>query len=94
MAKRTSYKSEFKFKVALEAFRGDKTFDELAVQFGVAKSLISNWRNELISNGASIFNTTKKKETAPVEHKLYQKIGELNMEVDYLKKFLGSQGLL
>lgn len=47
MAKRTNYSNEFKFKVALEAIKGDVTFDELAVKYAVSKSLISNWRKEL-----------------------------------------------
>ena len=40
MAKRTNYSNEFKFKVALEAIKGDVTFDELAVKYAVSKSLI------------------------------------------------------
>jgi len=80
--------------VALEAIRGEVTFDELAIKYSVSKSLISNWRKELLERGKEVFNSGKRKEEAPQESKLYQKIGELNMEVDFLKKFLGAHGLI
>ena len=51
MAKRTNYSNEFKFKVALEAIKGEVTFDELAIKYNVSKSLISNWRKELLERG-------------------------------------------
>lgn len=93
MAKRSSYENGFKFKVALEAIRGDKTYEELATEYNVAKSLISKWRDELIKNGASIYGKEAKSKTQEaVEQKLYQQIGQLTVEVDYLKKFLSKYG--
>jgi transposase len=85
MAKRSSYENGFKSKVALEAIRGDKTYEELATEYNVAKSLISKWRDELIKNGASIYGKESKSKTQEaVEQKLYQQIGQLTVEVDYL----------
>ncbi len=67
----------------LEAIKGEVTFDELAIKYTVSKSLISNWRKELLERGKEVFNSSKRKEEAPQESKLYQKIGELDMEVDF-----------
>ena len=66
----------------------------MAIKYSVSKSLISNWRKELLERGKDVFNSGKRKAEAPQESKLYQKIGELNMEVDFLKKFLGAHGLI
>lgn len=95
MVKRSNYSGEFKFKVALEAIRGDKTYNEIAVSFGIAKSLISKWRDELLKNGAQVYGTElKSKQQEVVEQRLYQQIGQLTMEVDFLKKFAGKYNLL
>jgi transposase len=95
MVKKTNYESGFKFKVAVEALKGDKTYEEIATQYGVAKSLISKWRNELIKNGHNVYNKDlKPKNQEIVEQKLYQQIGQLTMEVDFLKKFASKYNLI
>ncbi len=95
MAKKTNYEGGFKFKVAVEALKGDKTYDEIATQYGVAKSLISKWRDELIKNGHNVYNKDlKPKNQELVEQKLYQQIGQLTMEVDFLKKFASKYNLI
>ena len=88
MAKKTSYDTGFKAKVALEALRGNMTVAEIATHYNVASSLVSKWKNELISNATNAFKGTVKKTTEESEQKLYSQIGKLTMEVDYLKKFV------
>jgi len=88
MVKRTNYDAGFKAKVALEAVRGDKTIAELSVEYNVASSLVSKWKSELLANASHAFGIPKQKSPDEVEHKLYQQIGKLTMEVDYLKKFV------
>ena len=88
MVKRTNYDAVFKAKVALEALRGDKTIAELAIEYNVASSLVSKWKSELLANASNAFGVTKQKPPEESEHKLYQQIGKLTMEVDYLKKFV------
>ena len=61
MAKRTNYSNELKFKVALEAIKGDVTFDKLAVKYAVSKSLIRNWRKELHLITANVKQNPHKK---------------------------------
>lgn len=93
MARKSNYENGFKFKVALEAIKGDKTYEEIATEFNVSKSLISKWRDELLKNGAQVYSKEWKANTNNVkEEKLYQQIGQLTMEVDFLKKFLSKYG--
>ena len=95
MVKKTSYDGVFKFKVSLEAIKGEKTYEEIATEYGIAKSLISKWRDELMKNGATVYGKeVKSKSQAIVEQKLYQQIGQLTMEVDFLKKFASKYNLL
>jgi transposase-like protein len=86
MAKKTNYDGSFKAKIALEAIRGDKTIADIATEYSVASCLVSKWKSELLSNAGRAF-TNKQKQPEEIEHKLYQQIGKLTMEVDYLKKF-------
>jgi len=93
MARKTNYENGIKFKVALAAIKNDQTYDEISTQFNISKSLITKWRDELLKKGADIYG---KKSIASnnelTEQKLYQQIGQLTMEVDFLKKFLSKYG--
>jgi transposase-like protein len=98
MVKKTSYDNGFKFKVALAAIKGDKTYEEIATEFSISKSAISKWGDELIKNGSSVYGKEGKEQKSQaqevVEQKLYQQIGQLTMEVDFLKKFASKYNLL
>ena len=87
-SKKTSYTSEFKSRVALEAIRSDKTVNDLAQEFNVASSLVSKWKKLLLANASSAFEIANKTVSDESKDKqLYEQIGKLSMEVDYLKKF-------
>ncbi len=90
MAKRRKISSEFKFKVALSALKENKTLSELASEYGVAPAQISNWKQQLIKFGPSIFDRGKKSEKGTNQQalidSLYQKIGELHTNLDWLQK--------
>ena len=80
-----------KFKVALAALTGQPIID-ICKQYEVAESLVHKWRKELRERGADVFSqkrqvkdTAKEIETA----KLYQRIGELSTQVEFLKKVVG-----
>ncbi len=88
-AKRKRHTPEFKTKVALEAIKGIKTSSELASQFQVHSVQISTWKKKAIEALPDIFRYPSKKKpksenelTGP----LYQEIGRLKMELDWLKK--------
>ena len=88
--KRKNHSPQFKAKVALAAAKGDKTLSELASQFNLHPTQITNWKKELIGNAASLFERDKQKpqQSDDVE-KLQAKIGQLTMENDFLAKVLG-----
>ena len=88
--KRRNHSPEFKAKVALAAARGDKTTSELASKYNIHPSQITQWKQELIENAASLFaGKSAKKDGSEEVDKLHAKIGQLTMENDFLAKVLG-----
>lgn len=89
MQKRKKLSSDFKAKVALEALKEQQTLQELAQKYQVHPNQISTWKQEFIRNAARVFTKGKKKEKEAVEStKLYEEIGRLKVENDFLKKRL------
>jgi transposase len=86
MQKRRSYSAEFKARVALEALKEQQTLQQLAQKHEVHPNQISSWKQEFLQNSASVFTKGKKKEEAVDTAKLYEEIGRLKIEVDFLKK--------
>ena len=89
MPKGKRHSAEFKFKVALEAAKGTKTLNELAGEYGLHPSQISEWKGRLLSEGVSIFSATtaqQQREQANLQTELYEQIGRLQMELEWLKK--------
>jgi len=92
---RKRYSAEFKAKVALAAARGQKTLSELAEQYSVHANQISRWKAQLIESVPGLFRDgrQKKKEKDSIkEEQLYEQIGRLKMDVDWLKKKLDEVG--
>ena len=88
---RKRYSSEFKAKVALEALKEQKTLSELAQQFELHPNQISQWKKQLLDNVEQLFlnNSAKsQRKHDQLEAQLYQQIGQLSVEVDWLKKKL------
>ena len=89
---RNRYTKEFKFKVAIAAIRGDKQLSELAAEFKVHQTLISNWKRQLMELGSGIFDTKGQKseqDPATVSEELVKTIGHQTIQIDWLKKKLG-----
>lgn len=91
--KRKSYSSKFKAKVALEAIRGEVTLSELAAKYDVHPNQISQWKSEAIERMPDLFvdkrRKKKEKEQEALQSELYKQIGQLTVEVDWLKKKSG-----
>jgi transposase-like protein len=87
---RRKFSASFKAKVAIEAIKEDKTLQELASKHGLHSNQISAWKKEFLEKSELIFskeNDMKVDESK--EKELYSKIGELQIQVDFLKKVLG-----
>ena len=87
--KRRLFGASFKAKVALAACRGDKTTAQLAAQFSVHTSQVTAWKKQLLEQAAELFEDGRRKqreELSADEQELYEQIGRLKMEVEWLKK--------
>ena len=87
--KRRRFSAEFKFQVALEAAKGLKTLNELSSQYSVHPNQISGWKRELLEGGATVFsnnNARRLREQESLQTELYEQIGRLKMELEWLKK--------
>jgi len=87
--KRRQHSPEFKFKVALEAAKGNKTLAEVASEAGVHPNQISQWKSQLLDEGAALFRRDGDRSLQEFEKReaeLYEQIGRLQMELDWLKK--------
>ena len=86
--KRRSFSAQFKFKVALEAVKEIKTLSELASEHSVHPNQITRWKQQLIKEGSEIFSHHSKHQQNghEVESDLYEQIGRLKMELEWLKK--------
>jgi transposase-like protein len=87
--KRKQYKAEFKFQVALEAVKGLKTINQLASEHDLHPNQVSQWKRQLLEAGPTIFgngSVQQQREAAQVEAELYEQIGRLKMELEWLKK--------
>ena len=86
--KRKQYSAQFKFRVALEAAKESKTISELASEYTVHPTMVRSWKKQLMSAGADVFqNSAKRPEPDGVaEAELYEQIGRLKMELEWLKK--------
>jgi putative transposase len=89
MAKRRRHSAQFKFEVALEAAKGTKTLSELASEYQLHPRQISAWKRDLVESGPDVFSkrrARREREQAAREAELYEQIGRLKMELEWLKK--------
>ena len=86
---RKRHNAAFKAKVALEAAKGEKTIAQLSSEFGVHANQIRQWRKQLLEELPRLFSDRRRKQEKNEEElrsELYQQIGQLKVELDWLKK--------
>ena len=88
--------AEFKSRVALAAVQGDKTAQQLGTLYDVHPTQVQVWKKQLLTSAASLFETRDHAQEAAVqrarEAELFEQIGRLNMELDWLKKKVAGLG--
>ena len=92
---RNHYSADFKAKVALEAIKGQYTVNEIASRFSVHPNLVTQWKKQALAQLPDLFSDRRSR-SARDEHqlkeRLYQQIGQLKVELDWLKKKVGLLG--
>ena len=86
---RKSHSPGFKAKVALEAAKQEKTLAQLSGHFGVHSNMITRWKSHLLDELPGIFSSklkSKDKKSQRLIEELYKQIGQLKVELDWLKK--------
>jgi len=89
---RRKFIKEFKAKVALEAIKGQRTLNELAKEYGVHPNQIGIWKKRLLEVAPEVFSHGKDRDAERAKEerdRLYKKVGQLQVEVDWLKKKTG-----
>jgi transposase-like protein len=92
MSQRKTHNASIKARVAIEAIKGDKTINELAGIYGVHPNQIAQWKKKMLDSSADLFSRKgnhQLKKMGQEREALHRRIGELAMEVEYLKKKLG-----
>lgn len=92
MAKRRNFSADFKAKVALEAIKGQRTVSEIAARHDIHPNLVTLWKKALLEHASDAFSDARAKDRAADEElkaQLYQQIGQLKVELDWLKKKSG-----
>ena len=93
--KRKRHPASFKAKVALEAAKQTRTISELAKTFQVHPVQISQWKKQLLDGVETLFRDGRRREREEgqaLQAELYERIGRLNMEVEWLKKSVARCG--
>jgi len=92
---RKQYEAAFKAKVALEALKGEKTIAQIASEFDIHPNQIRQWRQHLLDVLPEVFSNRRPREEKArdeLEAELFRQIGQLKVELEWLKK--KSQALL
>jgi transposase-like protein len=90
--RRNRYSAEFKAKLALEVIKGDRTLAEIACDAQVHPNLLMQWKKQLVQSLPVVFadkRVKEQKEQEALTDQLYQQIGQLKVELDWLKKKVG-----
>jgi putative transposase len=89
---RKHYSADQKAKIALTAIKGQQTVNEIASDFSVHPSQVAQWKKQLLADAPQVFASTRSsavEDTEALYARLYQEIGQLKVELDWLKKKSG-----
>jgi len=89
---RKNHPAKLKAKVAIEAIEGQRTISEIAQQYGVHPNLVSSWKRQAIELMPELFAPQTAESTSDADaekQELYRQIGQMKVEMDFLKKTIG-----
>ena len=90
---RRKFSGAFKAKVAIEALKERETLAEISKRYEVHPNIISKWKQEFLERSGEVFEKKSESGSEVDIEKLYAKIGQLEIENDFLKKSLKKIGL-
>ena len=89
---RKQYSADLKAKIAIEAVKGQRTIQEIASHYGVHPNQVTQWKKQLLESAAEAFSNGRVRDGETDEQlkaELYQQVGKLQVELDWLKKKSG-----
>ena len=89
--KRRSFSDDMKFRIVIEAIKGQRQISEIASEYDVHPNQITQWKQQFLENGSAVFSRKKDTRLQDMEEKeedLLKKIGAQQVELDFLKKSL------
>ena len=89
---RKTYTTEFKVKVVLEAFKGQRTINEISSHYGIHPNQVNQWKKQAVESLPDVFSSRRARaaeDEEALKGQLYQQIGQLKVELDWLKKKAG-----
>jgi len=92
MTIRKHYDNQFKARVVLEALKNQRTISEIASEYGIHANQITKWKRQVLDELPGIFSNkheSSQRDSEAVQAELYQQIGQLKVELDWLKKKAG-----
>jgi len=95
MSERRRHSAAFKAKVAVEAIKGERSINELAGLYQVHPSQVAAWRKQALQSLPNVFADGRRRareDEEALKARLYQEIGQLKVELDFLKKKSGLLG--
>ena len=92
---RKRYNNKFKARVVLEALKNNRTIAEIASEYGVHANQITKWKKQVLDELPEIFSNNREKtqqDNLALQDELYRQIGQLKVELDWMKKKVGILG--
>ena len=89
---RKQYSADLKAKIAVEAVKGQRTIQQIASHYEVHPNMVTKWKKQVLDGASSIFSNGEAQASeadGQVQAELYQQIGRLHVEVEWLKKKSG-----
>jgi transposase-like protein len=84
------HSKQVKFKAAIELYKSDKTASQISQEYGIHQNVLQRWKKKLLEAGPDLFEDQRQKKSLnDPSVDLERKIGQLTMEIDFLKKVLG-----